>query len=108
MVTKKKQYTARAEGARLFFSLCGEIDHHAAITMREEIDRRIHLEMPRSVILDFAAVSFADSSALGFIVGRLETTRAVGATLTVTGVTPPLSRMLSLSGLEKMEGLFFT
>ena len=50
--------------------LDGEIDHHTASVMRNEIDSSIEKNMPSMLILDFRDVTFMDSSGIGFIIGR--------------------------------------
>ena len=42
--------------------LSGEIDHHIASALRNEIDLAIRENDPNILILDFAKVSFMDSS----------------------------------------------
>ena len=41
--------------------LSGELDHHSAKEMREEIDSAVELNMPSLLILDFRDISFMDS-----------------------------------------------
>ena len=89
----------------LFARLRGEIDHHTARIFREEIDRALCRETPRTLTLDFTEVGFMDSSGIGLIVGRLEAARAIGATLTLSGLSMRLERLLTLSGVDRLSGL---
>ncbi len=85
--------------------LSGEIDHHTARIFREEIDRALLRETPRALTLDFSGVGFMDSSGIGLIVGRLEMAREIGATLTLSGLSQRLCRLLELSGVDRLCGI---
>ena len=50
--------------------LSGDIDHHTAKSIREEIDKEINDFSPSLLILDFGDVSFMDSSGIGLVMGR--------------------------------------
>ena len=50
--------------------LSGEIDHHAAQTLRREIDAQVDDRLPELLTLDFSGVTFMDSSGVGLILGR--------------------------------------
>ena len=51
--------------------LIGEIDHHCAGELREEIDRVAERVRPKTMILDFSDVGFMDSSGIGLVMGRV-------------------------------------
>ena len=82
-----------------------EIDHHTAKKIREAADACIEKERPRRVILDFSPVTFMDSSGLGLILGRVTRSEAVGATVTVMGLSPKLYKLVKMSGIEKIKSL---
>ena len=50
--------------------LTGDIDHHSARNIREDIDAFIQMKKPYLLRLDFSGVSFMDSSGIGLIMGR--------------------------------------
>jgi len=45
--------------------LSGEIDHHAAQSIRREIDAQVDDRLPELLTLDFSGVTFMDSSGVG-------------------------------------------
>ena len=47
--------------------LQGEIDHHSAGQLREQIDCRLEELLPKRLILDFTGVTFMDSSGIGLV-----------------------------------------
>ena len=51
--------------------LAGEIDHHSAREMREQIDEAAQKHKPYCLRLDFSQVPFMDSSGIGLILGRV-------------------------------------
>ena len=54
----------------LIVSLCGEIDHHNAASLRREIDESMTAFHAKNLILDYSDVSFMDSSGIGLAMGR--------------------------------------
>ena len=89
-------------GEVLTCRLEGELDHHAAAPIREEIDAAIARERPTLVILDFRDLSFMDSSGIGLVRGRSNTAREVGAQLHVCNMSGPIYRVMKLSGLDRI------
>ncbi|MBE6807835.1 MAG: anti-sigma factor antagonist [Clostridia bacterium] len=85
--------------------LSGEIDHHSARAMREEIDNAVELNMPTLLVLDFKDVSFMDSSGIGLVMGRFRILSKSGAELHITGASSPIHKMLKLAGIEKLAKL---
>ena len=87
------------DGKRITARLCGDIDHHAARVMREELDRVIAMSSPEMLILDLEEVAFMDSSGIGLILGRLKNVRACGGDILIKNVRPNIAAVIRLSGL---------
>ncbi len=105
MQEKKPRIRFSHIGDVLRAELSGEIDHHTAKPIREEMDKQIYALAPKSIVLSMKGVGFMDSSGLGLIVGRLVTAKEVGATLTLTGVDKRQMKIFEMAGLERMRGL---
>ena len=73
--------------------LSGEIDHHAAQTLRREIDAQVDDRLPELLTLDFSGVTFMDSSGVGLILGRGRHVSALGGRLTVQNPPRAVRRM---------------
>lgn len=86
---------------KLFVTLPGEIDHHAAKAIREEIDRAIFYYRPKTLVLILAEVSFMDSAGLGLILGRYTRMQELSGNLVIADPTPQTVKILKLAGLEK-------
>lgn len=89
-------------GTTLVVKIDGEIDHHTATELRDEMDREINLRNIVNLVLDFDGVSFMDSSGIGVIVGRYKKIRARGGKTMLIRVKPQVDRVLELSGLKKI------
>lgn len=85
--------------------LSGELDHHTARLMREEIDNAVELNMPTLLVLDFKDVSFMDSSGIGLVMGRYRNLLKSGAELHIAGAPPQIYKMMKLAGIEKLATL---
>lgn len=82
-----------------------ELDHHKAIGIREEIDRALLSDKPKTLTLDFSAVPFMDSSGIGLIIGRADKATQIGCQVRVSGLKQNLLRLVRLSGISKLENV---
>ena len=94
------RYTSYVQDQHLTIALAGEIDHHAAQGLRQELDRRITAMGPEKVVLDLSKTDFLDSSGLGLILGRVRVAETIGASLSVTGANRRIRRILELCGAK--------
>ena len=83
--------------------LTGDIDHHSARNIREDIDAFIQMKKPSLLRLDFSGVSFMDSSGIGLIMGRYRLMSLYGGTVKVVNVPEGLAKMMNLSGLSALD-----
>ncbi len=86
---------------KLFIRMRGEIDHHSAKAIREEIDRELIYYRAKTVILDLTNIEFMDSSGLGLILGRYAKTKALGGSLQISGPNKNAKKILMLAGIDK-------
>lgn len=82
--------------------LVGEIDHHTAKSIREEIDSAAQRAVPEELILDFRDVTFMDSSGIGLVMGRYALMRDLGGTLRVANQSAHIKKVMRLAGLDKL------
>ncbi|MBR7091873.1 MAG: STAS domain-containing protein [Clostridia bacterium] len=82
--------------------LSGELDHHAARPLREQIDGIAERCGAKKLRLDFEGVPFMDSSGIGLIMGRYRMMCALGGELQVTGMSERLRSIMRLGGLERL------
>ena len=94
--------TIETQQQTLVAVLSGEIDHHIAAPMRQEIDAQIEETQPQTLVLDFAGVTFMDSSGIGLIMGRCRTMEAIGGEVIVRDPPPHIRRVMRISGIERI------
>lgn len=94
--------TENLKDGTLTVCLKGEMDHHGAAAVRQDVDELIIRSKPRKAVLVLSDINFCDSSGLGLIMGRYKTAVRVGATLSVMDPSPPVERMIKLAGMDKL------
>lgn len=92
----------KTEEKELTALLSGDIDHHTAKQMREDIDSQADLDKPELLKLDFQNVDFMDSSGIGLIMGRYKLMQSLGGRLRVVNVPNYIARVIKLSGLDQL------
>lgn len=80
----------------------GDIDHHSARPLREQIDECVERVQPSELRLDFGGVSFMDSSGVGLIMGRYRLINGFGGKLTLREVPRELEKMMRIAGLDRL------
>lgn len=96
------EFSQKAEGDVLSVRIEGEVDHHSAVSLREEVDREILEVRPKRLELDLSGVSFMDSSGIGLIMGRYNLMKELEGELVVAKTGPATERILRLAGLDRM------
>lgn len=94
-------YFSQSRGV-LKCTIRGEIDHHSAKSIREEIDKRLRDESPSELVMDMGGVTFMDSSGLGLVLGRYQKAREYGIGFSVPRTAPAVKRMFDMAGLERI------
>lgn len=87
---------------RLIVRLTGELDHYCAQTVRRELDALISDRSIRTLILDFSALQFMDSSGIGVILGRYRQMRDRGGQVCVIHMNCHIARIFHMSGMDRV------
>lgn len=82
--------------------LSGDIDHHTAKAIREEIDNEIDASKPSLLILDFGEVTFMDSSGIGLVMGRFRKMQTVEGEIQIINTPLYIAKVMRISGIEKL------
>lgn len=96
------QLTFKKQGNTLIVSLRGELDHHNAAKIREELDRRFNSSGAVNLILNFQDLKFMDSSGLGIIIGRYKIVSALGGKTLIAAPGDQTKRIMALAGIGKI------
>ena len=94
--------TGYLQDRRLTIALSGEIDHHGAKRLVQELQQRIETYLPLYCILDFQDVTFMDSSGIAVVISAVRQMRQVGGRVTVRGVQDQPLRVMQTAGLAKI------
>lgn len=82
--------------------LQGELDHHGAKGLLEQLEREIDACLPRQLVLDFSAVSFMDSSGIAVVVRARRRMDALGGTVMLQNVPPQPRKVFEASGVTRL------
>ena len=82
--------------------LTGELDHHTARDVREDIDRSIESNQPKLLILDFKNIGFMDSSGIGLVMGRYRIMQELGGSVKVVNAPSNIKKVMKLAGLDRL------
>jgi anti-sigma B factor antagonist len=86
--------------------LHGEIDAFTAPTLRDDLHRLAEEMGATNVVVDLAAVTFLDSSALGAFVGLFRRLRERDGSLRIVEPGTTASRIFALTGLDAVFDLY--
>ena len=101
MIHTEYRYETRSRDRRLFVTLYGEVDHHGAAALREELDALLLHERPARAVLDLAHVEFMDSAGLGLLMGRYRLMRELGGEMAIVNPNDRVLKILRLAGMER-------
>lgn len=92
----------------LVAELFGELDHHAAGKVREDIDGAMEAYSCRDLVFDFTKVTFMDSSGIGVILGRYRKLTTSGGKVAITGCSLTVRNILNMAGVFSLVDYFDT
>lgn len=80
----------------------GELDHHGARAVMEELDRRIDLAQPRELTLDLSGLTFTDSSGIAVLLRARRRMGQVRGSMRVVRTPDQAGRVFRAAGLERL------
>lgn len=92
----------RVAGDVLIVNLRGELDHHSAAEIKNDIMHEYSSKLCRDIIFDFSELYFMDSAGIGMLIGRYKQVCINGGSVYAVGVSPVIERIFELSGLNKI------
>ncbi len=105
MLQESAHLRAEQQEDLLTVQILGEIDHHSARPIREELDKLLYLCRPKKLNLDLENVSFMDSSGLGLLMGRITLAESLCCRVCITNANRRIQRILHLAGLKRINNL---
>lgn len=79
--------------------LDGDIDHHNASEIRGSIDDALQRIRPSVLRLDFADVSFMDSTGIGLILGRIRLIKRWEGEVVLCNISEDIYKMAKIAGV---------
>ena len=83
----------------LVVSISGELDHHHAAKLREDIDEALSAFHCKYLVMDLEKVTFMDSSGIGVVLGRYNKLLQKGGRLMLTGCSEYVEKILFMAGV---------
>lgn len=94
--------TAGRAPRSLVVRLEGELDHHAAKEVMEEMERHLDVALPLRTELDLGGVSFMDSSGIAVVLRLYKRMQNLGGSMKVTHVPRQAMRVLKTAGISRV------
>ena len=93
---------AKSADRNLLLELSGELDHHGAKAVMEELDRRIDAARPRELTLDLGGLTFTDSSGIAVLLRTHRRMGQVQGAMRVVNAPVQAMRVFRAAGLERI------
>lgn len=90
----------------LVVSIRGELDHHTAETIRDQMDKLLDDPTIKNMIVDAKDLSFMDSSGIGVFIGRYKRINRRGGKVAIVNVSAHVDKILEVSGLYKIINVY--
>ncbi len=94
--------TCREDKRQLTALVDGELDHHGAKSVMEELDRRIDLAQPRELTLDLGGLTFTDSSGIAVLLRAHRRMGQVRGSMRVVNTPAQAGKVFRAAGLERI------
>ena len=94
--------TVSSQAGSATITLSGEIDHHGARAMMEQLEDAIARALPLRLTLDLSGVTFMDSSGIAVLLRALRQMNQLGGSLRVTSIPVQARRVLGAAGVGRL------
>ena len=92
----------KEEKRRLMALVTGELDHHGARSVMEELDRRIDQARPRELTLDLSGLTFTDSSGIAVLLRTYRRMAQSQGSMRVVNTPAQAGKVFKAAGLERI------
>ena len=82
--------------------VAGELDHHGAKAVMEELDRYIDEILPRELILDLGGLTFTDSSGIAVLLRAQRRMGQLQGAVRVVNTPAQAERLFQAAGLGRL------
>ena len=88
--------------SRLTAQVRGELDHHAAREVMEELERQIDVALPTHLTIDLGGLTFTDSSGIAVLLRASRRMGHLRGSVRVVNVPEQARRVFLAAGLDKL------
>ena len=85
--------------------LKGELDHHGAKGLISRAEQEIETALPLKLVLDFAGVSFMDSSGIAVVIRCRQRMRELGGNIVLHHVPQQPRKVFEASGITRLVAM---
>jgi stage II sporulation protein AA (anti-sigma F factor antagonist) len=90
------------QGAQLTVAIVGELDHHCAQQVKEQLDGLLSDEQIKRLVLDFKGLTMMDSSGIGVIIGRYKIMNRRKGWVEVRNMNRSIDKIMAMAGLYQI------
>ncbi len=94
--------TCKEDKRHLMAQVAGELDHHGARSVMEELDRRIDQARPRELTLDLSGLTFTDSSGIAVLLRTYRRMTQSQGSMRVVNTPAQAGKVFKAAGLERI------
>ena len=94
--------TCKEDKRHLMARVAGELDHHGARAVMEELDRRIDQARPQELTLDLSGLTFADSSGIAVLLRAYRRMGQVRGSMRVVNTPAQAGKGFKAAGPERV------
>lgn len=96
------EVNGKEQGRNLLLELKGELDHHGAKAAMVQIEFALDTALPKKLVLDFADVSFMDSSGIAVVLKAQRRMSSAGGVVSLKNVPPQAKKVFDTAGLTRL------
>lgn len=96
---------ARCQGRELTLYLKGELDHHGAKGLIQQMEHEIEVALPIRTTLDFSGVTFMDSSGIAVVMRAKMRMRELGGSVAVRTVASQAKKVFDAAGIDRLVSI---
>ena len=96
---------AKCEARELTLYLKGELDHHGAKGLMQQVEREIEVALPSKTILDFSGVTFMDSSGIAVVMRAKQRMRELGGSVAVRTIPMQPKKVFDAAGIDRIVSM---
>lgn len=91
-----------AQGRVLTVKIGGELDHHGAKKLMEELNHQLDVVLPARLTVDLGGLTFTDSSGIAVLLRTSRRMNQIGGEMRVISTPNQAKKVFSAAGLEQL------